>query len=128
MPREVGAQMPRDKRHLDIGLSDAESVYVINECKKYCNIRDELEDLYQIALIAIYQGFKSKENKNEEIKNRRAFFYNIVKFAMCAQVIRKNKKDLIYKSMNTFEDISEVKGSTGSTESSWDVDILSYFE
>lgn len=105
--RNYVKELLSDKRHLDVGLSEGEGKYVINLCNKFTNLRDEIDDLYQIALIAIKLAFESKANKNEEIKSRKSFIRSVVYYAMCAQVIRKNKKDLIYHSLNLFTDIED---------------------
>ncbi len=88
--------------HEAVGLDDSEARFVISLCRKFDNCRDEIDDLYPMALISIMQAFESKARKNEPIRNRRNFIQKTVYFSMCAQVVRKNKKDLIYRSVNLF--------------------------
>lgn len=89
--------------HESIGLSEPEAKLVISTCRRYDNCRDEIEDLYSMALIAIMQAMESQRKKNREIKNRRSLIRTTVTFCMCAKVIRPNNKDLIYRCVNVFD-------------------------
>lgn len=100
-----------DNRHKDIGLSDEEGRYVIIICKKFMNRRDHLDDLYQTALLSLIKAFNRQTEINKPIQHRKRFIYSVVRNSMCAQIVRKNKKDLIYKSLNLYTNIEHFENN-----------------
>lgn len=89
-----------DNRHKSIGLSEEEARVVLVICCKFANRRDHLDDLYQTALASLFSAFKSSKR---DIEYRKAFISRVVNNSMCCNIVRKNKKDLIYRCLNVFD-------------------------
>jgi RNA polymerase sigma factor (sigma-70 family) len=90
-----------DHRWHDLNLSDRERGIVISVCQKFQNRRDELDDLIQDALVALYQAMRNREARGHAaVKNRPSFIYRVVMNTMVYRYIQVAHRDVIYKSIN----------------------------
>lgn len=88
--------LAKDKRFADLGLTQKEARMIIYQCSKYTNMRDLLEDIIQEALLGLCNAFK----KTKKVKHRTSFISCVVRNTIHSKVMRPNKKDAIYKSIN----------------------------
>jgi DNA-directed RNA polymerase specialized sigma24 family protein len=87
----------KDSRFKDLGLSEGEARYIISYCKKFTNIRDTLEDILQEALVGLHLAFSS----TPVVKHRIPFIRSVVRNVINARIVRMNRRDAIYHSVNT---------------------------
>lgn len=87
----------KDKRFKELGLTSYEAKYIISYCKKYTNIRDTLEDILQEALLGLHIAFE----RTPVIHHRLAFIKSVLRNIINTRIVRLNKKDALYHSVNT---------------------------
>lgn len=88
-----------DRRWQDAGLSRDEAQRVLRQCVRFTNRRDELDDLFQTALTAIYKTFQSYAAQGVVIRNRQNFIHRVVTYTL-TYTVRKSRGDALFHSVN----------------------------
>lgn len=100
--------VPDDPRCRALGLSVEEASYIRRTCEKYHNRRDEVEDLFQIALVGLFQAFEREAERGRPVQYRKGFIRAVVRNTLCSKVVRKHKRDLLYNGcFNSFSPIED---------------------
>jgi len=92
-----------DKRHVDIGLSIQEANWVLQLCRRFMNRRDEVDDIYQTALIELYRALGTARDRGTVIIHRHGFIYRVVINTLVYNYVQRTRKDLLYHALNSYD-------------------------